>query len=67
MGGPDARCARCGPGWPRTSVTFLLPDDGHVHLPDGGRHTGLRIQCEADQEYVYSADTACAPLTDAQL
>ncbi len=55
------------PGWPRTSVTFLLPDDGHVHLPDGGRHTGLRIQCEADQEYVYSADTACAPLTDAQL
>jgi hypothetical protein len=54
-------------GWPRTSVTVLLPDEGHVLLPGGSRCEGLRIQGEADQEYVFSADTACTPVTEEQL
>lgn len=60
-------CPATGVGWPRTSVTMLLPEEGEVvHLGDH-RMLGLRVQGEADQEYVYSADTACRPVSEADL
>jgi hypothetical protein len=55
------------PGAPRMSVTFLLAGDGYcVELP-GHRLTGIRIQGEADQEYVFSVDTASLPVSNAQV
>ncbi len=51
------------PAWPRSSVTLLMPEDGYTVVLGGEARTGLRIQGEADQEYVYSADTACAPVS----
>ncbi|WP_374457635.1 hypothetical protein [Nocardioides sp.] len=53
-----------GPGRPRTSVTWLIPDDGHVVALGGEQRTGIRVQGEADLEYLFSADTACVPLSD---
>lgn len=55
------------PAWPRSSVTLLMPAEGHTVVLGGEPRTGLRIQGEADQEYVYSADTACRPVSDDDL
>ncbi|MET1088191.1 MAG: hypothetical protein ABWY04_13890 [Arthrobacter sp.] len=53
-------------GRPRSSVTFLFPQDGCVEF-GGHLLSGIRIQGETDQEYAYSADAACVPLTESDL
>ncbi len=55
------------PGSPRTSVTWLLPGEGHVVSLGGEQRTGIRVQGEADLEYTFSADTACRPLSTADI
>ena len=55
------------PGAPRMSVTFLLAGEGSSVELNGQRLTGIRIQGEADQEYVFSAHTAGLPLSTAQV
>lgn len=55
------------PAWPRTSVTLLIPVEGHVVSLGDEERAGIRIQGEADQEYIYSADTSCLPVTEDDL
>jgi hypothetical protein len=55
------------PADPRMSVTILLPaPDTHVQLGTESMQ-GIRVQGEADQEYVFGPATACRPLEAADL